>query len=122
MDTVEQVRSKARQEFRAALLDTTLDDNICGSIARGISEVGALSIRPGDTVVIKPNLTTAKSAANSGVTTRPDIVEALICTINAFSPTAASALLSLTAMAGLAKPSISWVIRIFAASLAMSRQ
>lgn len=86
MDTVEQVRSKARQEFRAALLDTTLDDNICGSIARGISEVGALSIRPGDTVVIKPNLTTAKSAANSGVTTRPDIVEALICAINASQP------------------------------------
>ncbi len=86
MNTVEQVRSKAKEQFRAALLDTTLDNSIGGSISRGLSIVGALSVRPGDMVVIKPNLTTAKSAANSGVTTRPDIVAALVCAINAAQP------------------------------------
>jgi uncharacterized protein (DUF362 family) len=43
-------------------------------------------VNSGDLVVIKPNLTTAKSGAASGVTTRPDIVEALIQAINRKQP------------------------------------
>lgn len=86
MDTLTEVRAKAKEDFCATLLDTTIESDIHASVSRGLSMIRRLSIRPGDLVVVKPNLTTAKSAANSGVTTRPDLVVALICAINAIQP------------------------------------
>ena len=86
MKSANQSCPRANEHFSAAILDTALDRDIEASVARGVAMEGGLSIRPGALVVIKPNLTTAKSAANSGVTTRVDLVEGIILAINAAQP------------------------------------
>lgn len=86
MDSSRQFHEKARRDFRSVVLDTTRDADVADALVRGLPMVGLPAIRPGELVVIKPNLTTAKSAANSGVTTRSDIVAGLIQLINSVEP------------------------------------
>ncbi len=86
MNSKEHDRRDTGANFRSAVVDTTLTGNIDASLSRGLALVGEPAVQAGDLVVIKPNLTTAKSARNSGVTTPPDIVGAIIKIINAQQP------------------------------------
>lgn len=86
MNSLKSYRPGAAANLRSAVMDATQDPSVEATIRRGIDSVGTITIRPGDLVVIKPNLTTAKSARNSGVTTPTDIVAAIIRAVNDQQP------------------------------------
>jgi len=80
--TLGDIRTECKRNLKALVVDTEKDSSIESSLKRGLQRLGGFDVENGETVVIKPNLTTAKSSPNSGVTTPVDVVESLIKYIN----------------------------------------
>jgi len=79
MKKLQLYREFAKNNFETTIIDTILDSSVGETIDRGLQIVNSdIEIKKDDIVVIKPNLTTGKSAINSGITTPVDIIEALI--------------------------------------------
>ena len=76
----------AHRELRAALVDARFDEPLSPALDKAVGLVGGFEPRPGSLIVIKPNLTTDKYPARSGVTTDVALTTAVVDGIVQVSP------------------------------------